>query len=81
MRSRLDGFELIERMQRLGMEERQAVAMTHSLKILEEFSFEQFVTKDYLDLRLKDLEQRIIIKSGSMMIVAVGILIAVKYFG
>jgi hypothetical protein len=39
------------------------------------------VTTQELDYRLKDLEQRLVIKLGGMMIVAVGIILAgLRYF-
>ena len=43
-------------------------------KIIAELVNEQLVTKQYLNERLKELEYRLIIRRGAMIVVAIGVI-------
>jgi hypothetical protein len=40
----------------------------------------ELVTKDYLDSKLREVEQRLTIRTGGMLVVATGILLAANFF-
>lgn len=69
-----DTLKLAERLQAGGFTEQQA--KTVAAAFAEAVSGAELVTKDYLDMRLRDLEQRIVIKMGGMLVVAVGVIAA-----
>ncbi len=67
-----DALKLAESLQAGGFTEQQA--KTAAAAFAEAVSGAEVVTKDYLDLRLRDREQRIVIKMGGMLVVAVGVI-------
>ena len=58
----------------------QAEAQAEALAEVIELNIQDLVTKEDLIVSLKDLEQRLIIKLGGMMIVAVGVIVALVKF-
>ena len=56
-----DTHGFVKRLTNAGMPEKQA-------EVLADCFSQESVTKDYLDLRMKELEQRLIIRLGGMMI-------------
>ncbi|MSP88158.1 MAG: hypothetical protein EXQ92_05000 [Alphaproteobacteria bacterium] len=65
-----DTLKLADRLQSGGFTVEQAKAAATALA--DAMGGADLVTKEYLDSRLGDLEQRITIKMGSMMVIAVG---------
>lgn len=68
-----DTFENVKRLKAVGFTEDQAAEQT---RIIGELIEEQLVTKQYLDLRLKELEARITIRLGGMMAASIAIVVA-----
>ena len=64
-----DTYENVKRLKAVGFTEEQAETQT---RIIAELVDEQLVTKTYLDERLKELEYRLIIRLGAMLVVAIG---------
>jgi len=74
-------YELIKNLEKTGLSEKQAAAITTG--ILQIHDSADLATKAdlrELELRLRELELRMTIKLGSMMIIAVGVLTAVIKF-
>ncbi len=71
-----DTLRAAKRLKDLGFDERQAEGVAEMLRETPEADAGQFVTKEYLDHRLTALEQRLVIKLGSMVVVAVGVMTA-----
>jgi hypothetical protein len=68
-----DTHEFIKRLKSVGFTEEQAeVFAAEHRKVIEE----NLVTKEHLDMRLRELEYRMIIKLGGMMITAVAVVAA-----
>jgi hypothetical protein len=65
-----DTHENVKKLKAAGFTEEQAEVQT---KIIAELVEEQLVTRHYLDERLKELEYRLIIRLGGMIVVAIGI--------
>ena len=65
-----DTYENVKRLKATGFTEEQAEVQT---KIVAELVDEQLVTRQYLDERLKELEYRLIIRLGAMLVVAIGV--------
>jgi hypothetical protein len=65
-----DTHENVKKLKAAGFTEEQAEAQTNIIAQLVE---EQLVTRQYLDERLKELEYRLIIRLGSMIVIAVGV--------
>ena len=61
------------------MSPEQAEGVSKALS--EELSGADLVTKEHLENRLRDLEQRLIIKLGAMIIALGGFLAAIKFMG
>jgi hypothetical protein len=61
-----------------GFSEQQAEAL---LETITQADAAQLVTKTDLQNSLKDLEQRMTIKLGALIVVGVGFLAAIKFFG
>lgn len=66
-----DTHENVKKLISTGFTEQQAEMQT---KIIAELVNEQLVTKQYLDERLKELEYRLIIRLGAMIVVAIGVI-------
>ena len=71
-----DTLKYANRLKVSGMAPDQAEAQAQALSDVLEVSLQDLVTKDHLDSRLTQLEQRMIIKLGTMLAVAVGITVA-----
>jgi hypothetical protein len=68
-----DTHEFIKRLKSVGFSEEQAeVFAAEHLRIIEA----NLVTKEHLDMRLRELEYRLIIKLGGMMMASVTIVAA-----
>ena len=65
-----DTHENVKKLKAAGFTEEQAETQTNIIAQLVE---EQLVTRQYLDERLKELEYRLIIRLGSMIVIAVGV--------
>lgn len=65
-----DTHENVKRLMTTGFTEEQAEVQT---KIIAELVNEQLVTRQYLDERLKELEYRLIIRLGAMLVIAIGV--------
>jgi hypothetical protein len=59
-----------------GFTSAQAEAQAGALSEVLEVNLKDLVTKEYLDTRLIQLEQRMTIKLGTMIVVAVGVIAA-----
>ncbi len=66
-------YENVKKLKASGFTEEQAEVQT---QILAELVDKQLVTRQHLDERLKELEYRLIIRLGTMMVVAVGAIAA-----
>ena len=63
-----DTHEFVKKLQSVGFTQEQAeVFASEHRRIIED----SLVTKDHLDMRLRELEYRLIIKMGAMMMAAV----------
>ena len=60
-----DTLAFVKRMQAAGMEPQQAEAFAEAL---HHVVLAKVVTTDHLDLRLKELENRLILKMGAMIV-------------
>jgi len=68
-----DTHEFIKRLKLVGFSEEQAeVFATEHRRIIED----SLVTKDHLDMRLRELEYKLIIKLGAMMMASVAMVAA-----
>ncbi len=65
-----DTFENVKKLKAVGFTEAQAEAQT---RIIADLVNETLVTKQHLDERLKELEYRLIIHLGAMVVVAIGV--------
>ncbi|MGR3174366.1 MAG: DUF1640 domain-containing protein [Candidatus Scalindua sp.] len=65
-----DTHENVKKLKAAGFTEEQAETQTNIIAQLVE---EQLVTRQYLDERLKELEYRLIIRLGSMIVIAIGV--------
>ena len=77
MANTLDTLEIVKRLKEAGFSEPQAEAVTIIFRDVREADFTQLTTKT--DLR--ELEQRITIRVGGMLVIATGVLLAAKFFG
>jgi hypothetical protein len=77
MASTLDTLDIVKRLREAGFSEPQAEAVTTIFRDVREADFAQLVTRT--DLR--ELEQRVTIRVGGMLVVATGVLLATKFFG
>jgi hypothetical protein len=77
MTTTLDTLEIVKRLKDAGFTETQAEAVTTIFRDVREADFAQLATKP--DLR--ELEQRMTIRVGGMLVVATGVLLAAKFFG
>jgi hypothetical protein len=65
-----DTHENVKKLKAADFTEEQAETQTNIIAQLVE---EQLVTRQYLDERLKELEYRLIIRLGSTIVIAVGV--------
>jgi len=74
-------YEFIKKLEDAGLNEKQAAAITTGiLRIHDSADLATKADLRELELRLRELELRMTIKLGSMMIIAVGVLTAVIKF-
>jgi hypothetical protein len=71
-----DTLKFARRLQAAGMDARLAEEQAEALAEALEVKLKPLVTEDKLESELRLLEQRIIIKLGSMLVVAVGMVAA-----
>ena len=73
-----DAYLFIKKLQAVGFTEEQAAVQAETIAGLIN---EQLVTKDHLNMRLKELEYRLTIKLGAMMAGSIAVMAAlVKLF-
>jgi hypothetical protein len=77
MANTLDTLGIVKRLKDAGFSEPQPEAVTTIFRDVREADFAQLATKT--DLR--ELEQRMTIRIGGMLVVATGVLLAAKFFG
>ena len=75
-----DTLKFANKLKAAGLPPDQAEAQAEALAEVIELNIQDLVTKDDLVASLKDLEQRLIIKLGGMMVVAVGVVVALVKF-
>lgn len=75
-----DTLKFANKLKAAGLPPDQAEAQAEALAEVIELNIQDLVTKDDLVTSLKDLEQRLIIKLGGMMVVAVGVIVALVKF-
>ena len=75
-----DTLKFANKLKAAGLPPDQAEAQAEALAEVIELNIQDLVTKDDLTASLKDLEQRLIIKLGGMMVVAVGVTVALVKF-
>ena len=68
-----DTLSFARKLQELGFTKEQAEGFA---QLQREIIDERLVTKDYLDMRLKDLEYRLTIRLGGMMAASIAIVAA-----
>ena len=68
-----DTHEAVKRLIEAGVPEKQAEAQ---VKIWRDVASDQLVTRSYLDNRLLELKNEIIVKVGGMIVAAVAVLLA-----
>ncbi len=83
-----DTLASVRRLKAHGNIPEHAEAIADEIKAAYDVSRDGVVTREYLDLRLKELELRLqnqskdlLIRIGGMIVALGGILIAIKYFG
>ncbi|OHC74074.1 MAG: hypothetical protein A3G18_06005 [Rhodospirillales bacterium RIFCSPLOWO2_12_FULL_58_28] len=69
-----DTLRLARKLEAAGFQPKQAADTAEALA--EAMAGADLVTKDYLDLRLRDLEQRMIIRLGTMQAILVAVVAA-----
>lgn len=77
MASTLDTLEISKRLKSAGFDDSEAEALTGILRDTRDADLSRLATKD----DLAALEARLTIRSGGMIVVATGILLAAKFFG
>ena len=75
-----DTLKFANKLKAAGLPPDQAEAQAEALAEVIELNIQDLVTKEDLIVSLKDLEQRLIIKLGGMMVVAVGVIVALVKF-
>lgn len=75
-----DTLKFANKLKAAGLPPDQAEAQAEALAEVIEVNIQDLVTRDDLAAQLKDLEQRLIIKLGGMMVVSVGIIVALVKF-
>ncbi len=71
-----DTLKFSKRLREAGVPEKQAEAEAEALSEVLEVNLKDLVTKEDLQRELRDLEQRMLIKLGGLMVVAVSIVAA-----
>jgi hypothetical protein len=66
-----DTYAYVKKLRAVGVSEEQAEVQAHAIA---ELVNDRLVTKEDLERGLKELEYRLIIRLGSMMVVAIGII-------
>ena len=75
-----DTLKFANKLKAAGLPPEQAEAQAEALAEVIEINVQDLVTTEDLTASLKDLEQRLIIKLGGMMVVAVGVIVALVKF-
>ncbi|EGQ62699.1 hypothetical protein GGI1_14471, partial [Acidithiobacillus sp. GGI-221] len=75
-----DTLKFANKLKAAGLPPDQAEAQAEALAEVIELNIQDLVTKDDIAASLKDLEQRLIIKLGGMMVVSVGVIVALVKF-
>lgn len=71
-----DTHKVVKRLREAGFTDTQAETVTDVLRDTREADLSQLVTKEFLRSEMIQLEQRLVIKLGSMGVVAVGVVAA-----
>jgi Protein of unknown function (DUF1640) len=86
MANTLDTLEIVKRLKDAGFNEAQAEAVTTIFRDVREADFAQLATKADLEklqlttrTDLREMEQRLTIRFGSMIVVATGLLLAARF--
>jgi hypothetical protein len=66
-----DTYENVQKLKAAGFTEQQAEVQT---RIMADLLDQRLVTRHYLDERLKELEYRLVLRLGGMIVVAIGII-------
>ncbi|MDA8247167.1 hypothetical protein [Acidithiobacillus sp.] len=75
-----DTLKFANKLKAAGLPSEQAEAQAEALAEVIDVNVQDLVTKDDIVASLKDLEQRLIIKLGGMMVVAVGVIVTLVRF-
>ncbi|WP_075323932.1 hypothetical protein [Acidithiobacillus albertensis] len=75
-----DTLKFANKLKAAGLPPEQAEAQAEALAEVIEINVQDLVTTEDLTASLKDLEQRLIIKLGGMMVVSVGVIVALVKF-
>ena len=75
---KIDTYEIARVLISKGFTAEQAEAI---IEVAKKADLDSIVTRDYLDIKINDLEQRLVIKFGSMVLALGAVLVAIKYFG
>lgn len=74
-----DTLASVKELKSAGFNEAQAEALTHALhKVAND---DHLTTREQLDTRLRELELRLTVKIGAMVMALGGFLLAIKYWG
>jgi len=71
-----DTLKFARRLKEAGMDPRLAEEQAEAMAEALEVNLKPLVTEDKLESGLRQLEQRLVIKLGSMLVVAVGVVVA-----
>jgi ferric-dicitrate binding protein FerR (iron transport regulator) len=71
-----DTLKFARRLKEAGMDPRLAEEQAEAMAEALEVNLKPLVTEDKLESELRQLEQRLVIKLGSMLVVAVGVVVA-----
>ncbi|MBF0419981.1 MAG: DUF1640 domain-containing protein [Magnetococcales bacterium] len=66
-----DTLKFVRRLRDAGVDEKQAEALSEALS---DIASEKLVSQEYLDMRLKELEYRLLTRLGGLMLAGFGIL-------
>lgn len=72
--------KIVKRLKDSGFSDAQAETVTDIMRENREFDLASLVSKQDLQYGLRDLEQRLTIRIGGMIVVATGLLLAANFF-
>lgn len=81
MAATFDTHDAVKKLESAGVPAGQAEAVVNLIRDTRSADLSQLATKDDLRTGLHDLEQRLTIKVGAMLVVLGGFLAALKFFG